>query len=61
MDAQSQVWGQDMLLQIKEKKLLLTDIESEVNRASVYFISHPICIAIFSYKLGWVPGTTETD
>lgn len=52
MDAQSQVWGQDMLLQIKENKLLLTDIEAEVNRASVYFISHPIWIAIFSYKLG---------
>ncbi|KAM3840685.1 epidermal growth factor receptor kinase substrate 8-like protein 3 [Vipera latastei] len=29
MDAQSQVWGQDMLLQIKENKLLLTDIEAE--------------------------------
>ncbi|XP_013920025.1 PREDICTED: epidermal growth factor receptor kinase substrate 8-like protein 3 isoform X2 [Thamnophis sirtalis] len=29
MDAQSQVWGQDMLLEIKENKLLLTDIESE--------------------------------
>ncbi|XP_032073375.1 epidermal growth factor receptor kinase substrate 8-like protein 3 isoform X2 [Thamnophis elegans] len=29
MDAQSQVWGQDMLLEIKENKLLLKDIESE--------------------------------
>ncbi|XP_063153796.1 epidermal growth factor receptor kinase substrate 8-like protein 3 isoform X2 [Candoia aspera] len=29
MDAQSQVWGQDMFLQIKEYKLLLTDIEAE--------------------------------
>ncbi|XP_025022010.1 epidermal growth factor receptor kinase substrate 8-like protein 3 isoform X1 [Python bivittatus] len=29
MDAQSQVWGQDMLLQIKEHMLLLTDIEAE--------------------------------
>ncbi|XP_058034059.1 epidermal growth factor receptor kinase substrate 8-like protein 3 [Ahaetulla prasina] len=29
MDAQSHVWGQDMLLQIKENKLLLTDIEAE--------------------------------
>ncbi|XP_077190304.1 epidermal growth factor receptor kinase substrate 8-like protein 3 isoform X2 [Paroedura picta] len=30
MNAQGQVWGQDMFLQVKDQNLLLTDIEAEV-------------------------------
>lgn len=43
MDAQGQVWGQDMILQVTNNKLQLVDTEAEVSSAALsYFALMPL-------------------